>query len=65
MRDVLGYVSNPLLKEQRYNKSLDICSPDILTYKQIMLQFTSVRKFEKYIIYVPIMTPYIKEQLLD
>ena len=57
IRDVLSYLSKALFKEQLYNKSYDICGPDILTYKQIMLQFARVRKIRRHIISVPIMTP--------
>ena len=57
IRDVLSYLSKALMKEELYNKSYDIYGPDILSYKQIMLEFARVRKFKRLIISVPIMTP--------
>jgi uncharacterized protein YbjT (DUF2867 family) len=57
IRDVLSYLSKSLLNKQLYNKSYDIYGPDILSYKEIMLQFARVRKFRRRIISVPIMTP--------
>jgi len=40
-----------------YNKNYDIGGPDILTYKEMLLQFGQVRKLKRWIYTVPIMTP--------
>jgi uncharacterized protein YbjT (DUF2867 family) len=57
VRDVLTYLSsaknNPLL----FNKSFDIFGPEIITYKDMLLQFAKIRKLKRHIITVPIMTP--------
>jgi hypothetical protein len=46
-----------LLKEETYNNSYDIAGPDILSYKQMILQFAAVRGLKRWVFTVPIMTP--------
>ena len=57
VRDVLSFLSNAKGKEVLYNKSYDIFGPEILTYKQMLLQFAETRKLKRYILTVPVMTP--------
>lgn len=57
IRNVIEYLSEILLKEFTLGKHYDIYGPDILTYKQMMLQFAEVRGLKRHIITVPVMTP--------
>ena len=57
IRNVLEYLTGVLLKEETFNQSYDIGGPDVLTYKQMLLQFAEVRGLKRYIIPVPVMTP--------
>ena len=57
IRDVLLFLHNALGKKQLYNTSYDIFGPEILTYKEMLLQFAEVRKLKRSIITVPVMTP--------
>ena len=57
IRDVLSFLSKALRKEELYNKSYDIFGPEILTYKEMLLQFGYVRGLKRRIITVPVMTP--------
>ena len=57
IRDVLTFLHNALNKKELYNASYDIFGPEILTYKEMLLQFAEVRKLKRTIITVPIMTP--------
>jgi len=57
IRDVLAFLSKALGKTALYNNSYDIFGPEVLTYKEMMLQFAEVRKFKRYIYSVPVMTP--------
>lgn len=57
VRDVLSFLSKAKGKEVLYNKSYDIFGPEILTYKQMLLQFAETRKLKRYILTVPVMTP--------
>jgi len=57
VRDVLSFLNNAKGNEELYNKSYDIFGPEILTYKQMLLQFAEIRKLKRLIITVPVMTP--------
>jgi hypothetical protein len=53
-----------LLKPETYNLSYDIGGPQVLTYKEMLLQFAKVRRLKRYIITVPVMTPRISSYWL-
>ncbi len=57
IRDVLTYLSKAAGKIALYNKSYDITGPEILTYKEMLLQFAEVRQLKRYIFTLPILTP--------
>ena len=57
VRDVLSFLLNAAGNKNLFNKAYDIFGPEILTYKQMLLQFAEVRKLKRYILTVPIMTP--------
>ena len=57
VRDVLSFLSNAIGKKELFHKSYDIFGPEILTYKQMLLQFAKVRDLKRTIVTVPIMTP--------
>ena len=57
IRDVLGYLAGAIGKEELYNKSFDIFGPEILTYKDMLLQFAEVRGLRRYIYTLPVLTP--------
>lgn len=57
IRDVLSFLNKAKGNEKLFNKSYDIFGPEILTYKQMLLQFAKIRKLKRVILTVPIMTP--------
>lgn len=57
IRNVLQFLTGVMLKEVTYNKSYDIGGPDILTYKEMLLQFAKVRGLKRKIFVIPVMTP--------
>lgn len=57
IRDVLSFLHNALDKKELFNTSHDIFGPEILTYKEMLLQFAEVRKLKRWILTVPVMTP--------
>ncbi len=57
IRDVLSFLEKSLLNSKVYNQNFDIGGPDILTYKEMLLQFAEVRKLKRWIYTVPVMTP--------
>ncbi|KJD36128.1 epimerase [Tamlana sedimentorum] len=56
VRDVLNFLFKAAGKRSLFNKSYDIFGPEILTYKQMLLQFAEVRQLKRYILTVPVMT---------
>jgi uncharacterized protein YbjT (DUF2867 family) len=57
VRDVLAYLNGAKNNKLLFNKSYDIFGPEILTYKEMLLQFAKIRKLKRFILTVPIMTP--------
>ena len=57
IRNVIEFLSGVLLNVQTFGQSYDIGGPDILTYKQMLLQFAKVRGLKRWIGIVPVMTP--------
>ena len=57
IRNVLHYLIGVLALEKAYGKSFDIGGPEILTYREMLMQFSEVRKLKRYIFVAPVMTP--------
>lgn len=57
IRDVLSFLSRAVGNKELFNGSYDIFGPEILTYKEMLLQFAEVRELKRYILTVPVMTP--------
>ncbi len=57
IRDVLTFLERSLFNEKVYDQNFDIGGQDILTYKEMLLEFAQFRKFSRRIITVPVMTP--------
>ena len=57
IRDVISFLSGVLLNHHTFNRSFDIGGSNILSYKEMMLQFAEVRQLKRYIWTVPVMTP--------
>lgn len=57
IRNVIEYLSRVMMDERTFNRTFDIGGPDILQYKEMLLQFAEVRGFKRYIISVPVLTP--------
>lgn len=64
VRNVLQYLTGVMLQKDTYNQIYDIGGPEILTYKQMLLQFGEVRGLKRYIITLPVMTPRISSYWL-
>ena len=57
IRNVMQFLVGVLGKEFTYNQNYDIAGTDILTYKQMLLQYAEIRGLKRYIFIVPVMTP--------
>jgi len=57
IRNVMSYLLGVLGNQDCYDDSFDIGGPDVLTYKQMMLMYSKVRKLNLWILDVPFMSP--------
>lgn len=57
IRDVLSFLQKSLTNPKTYDQAFDIYGPDILTYRDMMLQFAKMRGLRRWIYPVPVMTP--------
>jgi uncharacterized protein YbjT (DUF2867 family) len=55
--DVLFYLANVVLNEKCLNKTFDIGGPDVMTFKELMLEYSKFRGLKRWIIDVPVLTP--------
>ena len=55
--DVISILSKSILNTKTYNQNFDIGGPDILSYKDMLLEFGKSRNLKRYILTVPVMTP--------
>jgi len=57
IRDVLSFLTGVLGLEETFDRSYDIGGPEVLTYKQMLLQFAEVRGLKRRIWTIPILSP--------
>lgn len=57
VRDVLAYIEKSICNPETYNQSFDIGGPDVLTYREMLLQYAEVRGLKRIIRTVPVLTP--------
>lgn len=55
--DVVNFLHRSLLNDQVYDQNFDIGGPDVLSYKEMLLELANLRGFKRYIFVVPVMTP--------
>ena len=55
--DVITFLSRSIFNPKTYNKDFDIGGPDILSYKEMLLEFSRERNLNRKIYIVPVMTP--------
>ncbi len=64
IRNVLEFLIGVIAKTETYNNSYDIGGPDILSYKQMLLQFAKTRDLKRRIVTVSIISPKISSYWL-
>jgi len=57
IRDVLQFLTEVLGREDCYGRDFDIGGGEVLTYKEMLLEYAKVRDLKRYIFTVPVMTP--------
>jgi len=64
VRDVMAYLTAAIGNKATYGKTIDIGGPDVLTYKEMLLQYAEVRKLKRYIYTLPLLTPRLSSMWL-
>ena len=57
IRDVIRFLTGVLLLEETFDKDYDIGGPEVLSYREMLMQYAEVRKLRRKIITLPVMTP--------
>ena len=57
IRNVIQFLVGVLGKEFTYNQNYDIAGTNVVTYKQMLLQYAEIRGLKRTIFIVPVMTP--------
>lgn len=57
VRDVIAFLSGVMLRTDTFGRDYDIGSREVLSYKQMLLQFAAVRRLKRFVFIVPVMTP--------
>ena len=57
VKDVIQYLSKTLFKEETFNRDYDIGGKEILSYKNMLLEFAKQRGLKRRILILPVMTP--------
>ncbi|POY34995.1 DUF2867 domain-containing protein [Solitalea longa] len=64
IRNVIEFLSGVLLKRNVFNRNFDIAGTEVLTYKEMLLQYAEVRHLKRFIITVPFFSPHISSYWL-
>lgn len=64
IRDVITYLRRVLLHEECLNRTFDIGGPEILTYRDMMLQYGKIRKLKRRIYTTSLISPRISSYWL-
>lgn len=64
IRDVVKFLTKVLGNDKCYNKAFDIGGPEILTYKEMMLQYAEIRKLKRKIYTTSLISPRISSYWL-
>lgn len=57
IRNVVEFLTGVLDNSECFDRSFDIGGLEVLSYKEMLLQFASIRKLRRSILVVPVMTP--------
>lgn len=57
IRNVVAYLTACLVTPETFAQELDIGGPEVLTYREVLLQYAEARGLRRYLISVPLLTP--------
>ncbi|MBX9924534.1 MAG: SDR family oxidoreductase [Rhabdochlamydiaceae bacterium] len=55
--DVLFYLSASLLNKDMFHQTYDIGGPEVMSFKQVLINYAKFRNLKRFLIEVPILTP--------
>jgi uncharacterized protein YbjT (DUF2867 family) len=64
IQDVLFYLTHVLLHKECFNQVFDIGGPEILTFRDLLLEYSAFRKLKRFVWNVPILTPHFSSYWL-
>lgn len=64
VRNVIQFLSGVLLRSDTFGQCYDIGGPEIMSYRQMLLQFAEVRQLRRWIVTLPVMTPRVSSYWL-
>lgn len=64
IRNVIQFLCGVLMREDTFNRHFDIAGPEILSYKDMLLQYAAERKLKRRIFTVPFFSPRISSYWL-
>lgn len=64
IRNVIQFLTGVLLRESSYNRNFDIAGTEVLSYKEMLLQYGEVRGLKRFIISLPFFSPHISSYWL-
>lgn len=65
IRNVINYLSTCLLHPSMMNRVFEIGGPDVLSYKQMLLEYASVRNYKRFILTWPLISPLVSAYWLN
>jgi len=65
VRDAIKFLTGVMLNPDCYNQHFDIGGPDVLTYKEMLLQYARVRGYKRLIITLPVLSPRLSSYWLN
>lgn len=64
IRNVIQFLTGVLLRESSYNRHFDIAGTEVLSYKEMLLQYAEARRLKRHIITLPFFSPHISSYWL-
>jgi uncharacterized protein YbjT (DUF2867 family) len=64
VRNVIQFLNSVLLRSSSFGQSYDVGGPDVMSYRQMLLDFAAVRGLKRWIFTLPVMTPRVSSYWL-
>jgi uncharacterized protein YbjT (DUF2867 family) len=65
VENVIEYLAGCLLEPRTAGATLDIGGPEIITYRQLMMTYARIRRLDRFIFSVPVLTPHLSSYWIN